>query len=133
MNRLFVFYDRDCGLCARVKAWMETQPQLVPVTFIAYQNPEALRLCPTLPSLDPGREIVALADNGDVYTGGSAWITCLYALEKYRRWSKRLARPALLPLAKRACFLISENRLGISQMLSLKSDTSLATVISGDR
>ena len=132
MNLLYVFYDRECGLCTKVKAWIEVQHQLIPIAFVAYQDLKALKLCPSLPTLDPSREIVVLADTGEVYTGGAAWITCLYALQKYRTWSKRMASPTLLPLAKRACYLISENRLSISQLLSLKSDTSLATAITGD-
>ncbi len=132
MKQLFVFYDQNCGLCSKVKAWVALQPQFIPMTFVAYQNPRALQLCPTLPELDPSREIVILADTGAVYTGGAAWIICLYALHKYRNWSKRMANPALLPLAKRTCHLISENRLNISHLLLLKSDTALANAITTD-
>ena len=111
---------------------MELQCQLISVRFIAYQDPEALEICPTLPQFQPEKEIVVLSDTGEIYTGGAAWITCLFALEKHREWSKRLASPLLLPLAKRACFLVSENRLSISHLLSLKSDQALATTITGD-
>ena len=40
---------------------------------------------------------------------------CLYALKEYREWSQRLASPALLPLARRVCELVSDNRLSISR------------------
>jgi hypothetical protein len=48
---------------------------------------------------------------------------CLWALREYREWSQRLAHPALLPLARRACELVSENRHKISRWLFRSTTT----------
>ena len=42
---------------------------------------------------------------------------CLWALENYRKHAQRLAHPALLPLAKAVCELLSRNRFLLSDAL----------------
>jgi hypothetical protein len=39
-------------------------------------------------------------------------------LLEYRAWSRRLAHPALLPWTRRACELLSENRLRVSRWMN---------------
>ena len=117
---LIVFYDGGCGLCAACRAWLSAQPQWEPLRFVAYQSAEARQLCPRLEEFDPAREIVVMADGGQIYTGGAAWVMCLWALPAYREWAIRLAHPRLLPLAKKFCHLVSENRLRLSQLLRLR-------------
>ena len=50
---------------------------------------------------------------------------CLWALREYREWSQRLASPALLPWARRACELVSANRLSLSAWFKGMTDDEL--------
>ncbi|MEM9478866.1 MAG: DCC1-like thiol-disulfide oxidoreductase family protein [Verrucomicrobiota bacterium] len=117
---LRVFYDAECGLCRACRHWMKDQPKFVEVLFTPYQSGNAERLCSGLHTLHPDRQIVVLADNGAIYQGGSAWVMCLWALRDYRELAGRLATPAFLPFAKKACALVSKNRLRLSSLFRLK-------------
>ena len=48
MNRIYVLYDGDCGLCASVRDWAQQQPQLIPMIFVAANSPQASVLFPSL-------------------------------------------------------------------------------------
>ncbi|MEM0897987.1 MAG: DUF393 domain-containing protein [Verrucomicrobiota bacterium] len=117
---LRVFYDAECGLCRACRDWMKDQAKFVEVLFTPYQSGNAERLCPGLHTLHPDRQIIVLADSGEIYQGGAAWVMCLWALRDYRELASRLATPAFLPLAKKACALVSRNRLRLSGWLGLK-------------
>ena len=60
---------------------------------------------------------MVISDSGEVWQGGSAWVLCLWALREYRELSQQLAHPALLPLARKACEIVSRNRNWISRWL----------------
>ena len=77
-------------------------------------------LWPTL--LLAGDELVVVGDGGEVYRGDAAFIACLWALEPYREWSIRLARPALRKVARKGFELVSRRRHVISEWLGLGSD-----------
>ncbi len=94
--------------------------------FLPYDSEEALRRLPELARMNPGREIVVMSDAGEVWQGAGAWVTCLWVLPGWRAWAKRLASPVLLPVAGNVCHLISQNRLGLSNLLALRSDEELA-------
>jgi predicted DCC family thiol-disulfide oxidoreductase YuxK len=117
MRKLYILYDAECAVCARCLIWLNRQPAFVPLVFIPLQSPEAGRRFPGIEQMRPDKELIAISDAGDVWQGGSAWVMCLWALREYREWSQRLAHPALLPLARRACAVISENRHRISRWL----------------
>ncbi|MCB1228391.1 MAG: DUF393 domain-containing protein [Verrucomicrobiales bacterium] len=125
MNTLTIFYDAHCGLCSRFRAWMQAQPSWVRLEFLPYDSAEARRRCPQLPSLRADEEIVVLADDGSLWQGAGAWITCLWALQDYREWSARLATPALQAVAKSVVHWISSRRLRLSQLLRLSGDDLL--------
>ena len=125
MKRLTVLYDAECALCRRVRVWLARQPAYVPLVFVPLQSPEIARCFPGIEELRPEEEIVVISDAGDVWRGGSAWITVLWALRDYREWSQRLAHPALIPLARRACSLVSENRHAISRWFAQDTATQL--------
>ncbi len=59
-----------------------------------------------------------ISDSGEVWKGDAAWIMVLWALRETREWSLRLASPALRPLARAACHLLSQNRYTISRWLA---------------
>ena len=115
MKTLTVFYDGECGLCHACRQWLSQQAQYLEIRFVAFQSNTAQEILPTLADYQPDRQLVALSDDGGIYLGDDAWIMCFYALVEYREWSQRLASPALRPLAKRLCRLISNNRLALSR------------------
>lgn len=122
ITTLYAFYDGECGLCYACRRWLSTQAQLVSVRFLRYQSEEALRLCPCLPDLHPEREIVVMADTGEIYQGDSAWITLLWATAAWRSAAVDLSSPGLRGMARRVVEAISENRLTLSRWLGMKKE-----------
>ena len=116
MNYLTVFYDGKCDFCCACRQWLSLQPKFLDLRFIAFQSDEAKVIMPTLATFQPDRQLVVLSDQGGVYVGDEAWIMCLYALVDFREWAQRLSSPALRPLAKRLCKLVSQNRLTLSKL-----------------
>ena len=129
MLSLTVLYDARCGLCSNARRWLEGQPQIVPLELLAADSPEARRRYPTLAEAEP-EELVVVSDEGDVYRGPQAWIVCLWALQDYREWSFRFARPALLPLARGIVEWVSTRRHRLSRALGLMSDQEIALAVS---
>ncbi len=115
MKRLYVLYDGECGLCRRLRGWLARQLSYVPLVFYSIQSPELTARFPGIQKFDPTEQLLVVSDEGWLWRGESAWITVLWALREYREWALRLAHPALRPLARRACALVSENRHGISR------------------
>ena len=117
MKRLYILYDSECELCRRSRIWLGRQPAYVPLVFLPLQSPEIGSRFPGLNALHPEKEIVVVSDAGEVWQGGAAWVICLWSLREFREWSLRLAHPALLPLARRLCEVVSANRMKISHWL----------------
>ena len=114
MKRLYVLFDAGCELCVRCRNWLIKQPAFVPLVFIAFRSDETQRRFPGLNVLKPGEQLLVISNEGAVYRGAHAWIMCLWALENYREHAQRLTHPALLPLAKAVCELLSRNRFFLS-------------------
>jgi predicted DCC family thiol-disulfide oxidoreductase YuxK len=130
MKRLTILYDAACGFCISCRHWLEEQPKLLDLDFVAAHSAEAARRFPELEAVKE-EELVVVSDEGGIYRGARGFIMCLYALEEYREWSLRLARPGLLPLARRAFALVSRNRKGLSGLLRLAPDEKVADVLRG--
>ena len=126
MRRLTVLYDASCGFCFRCCEWLERQPQLVALDFVAARSVEAQA---RFPGLRPGAadELVAVSDDGGVYRGERAYILCLYALRDYRAWSYRFAEPSLRPFVRRAFDWLSQNRKDLSKLVGLASRGEVAS------
>ncbi len=130
MDRLYVLYDANCGLCSWAKRWLIRQPTLIELRFIPAGSAIAARLFPGLDRAgEPPDELVVVSDQGAVYRNGSAWIMCLFALEAYRDWANRLAHPLLRPLARQAFELLSSQRSRVSHWLSLASEVEIAETL----
>jgi predicted DCC family thiol-disulfide oxidoreductase YuxK len=112
MTRLTVFYDDRCGLCCAVRDWIAQQRQLLPLTCVAK---------PREASAD---ELVVTADTGEFWSGDTAWLMVLWALDDYRSWSYRLATPALLPSARATFAILSKYRGTLSCAIGLPAQTS---------
>jgi predicted DCC family thiol-disulfide oxidoreductase YuxK len=125
MRSLTALYDARCGFCARCRRWLEAQRKWIAMEFLPAGSVQARAWFPGLAHPDPPEELVVVDDEGGVYRGSDAWILCLYALEDYREWSVRLARPALRPLARVAFEWFSRHRQALSRRLGLVSDEVL--------
>jgi len=100
VTRLTVFYDARCGLCCALREWIGRQRMLIPVEC--------------RPSPRPTDELLVVADTGEAWSDGSAWVMVLWALAEYRHLANRLASPACLPLARRTFALLSKYRGSLS-------------------
>ena len=104
---------------------MLEQAAYLRLEFLPYDSAQALQRCPDLPNLRADQEIVVMGDDGSLWQGAGAWVTCLWALREYREWSLRLASPAMQQIARRVVHWISSNRIGLSHLLRLRSDDDL--------
>lgn len=129
MKTLYILYDQQCALCLRCRNWLGQQEAFVNLHFIPMQSPEATLRFPGIEKMGLGEELLVVSDGGEVYRGGEAWIMCLWALVEYREWSLRLATPLLMPLARRACELISTNRLELSAWLMFREPEAIQQVL----
>jgi predicted DCC family thiol-disulfide oxidoreductase YuxK len=100
--RLTVLYDAACPVCRRFRRWLERQPLLVPVGFVAAGSTEARRLFPGLDQERTLQEVTVVGEDGAVWTAERAWVMCLWATLGHRALAERLARPSGLPLARAA-------------------------------
>ncbi len=126
MKALTIFYDPNCGLCRNFRNWLQQQDAYLPLHFVGFQTEEARSLFPAIATVQADKELVVIADDGCWWQGPAAWLTCLWALKKYREWSFRLATPSLLPIVASLCQKLSQNRLQISQLLRLDNQTLTA-------
>jgi len=81
---LTVLYDEGCGLCRWVRGWLETTPQLVPLTWVPCGSPEARSRFPFLDHDRTREEVTVVADDGRAWTAEGAWIMCLWATAAHR-------------------------------------------------
>jgi len=114
-RELTVLFDPSCTLCRKCCHWMLHQPSFVKLTFVSCVEQEARARYGDLPWL--GDELIVVGDRGEVWVGPAAFLTCLWALERYREWSYRLAGPAFAPLAERFFLMLSDKRRALSTLL----------------
>jgi len=113
-QRLTVLFDPNCALCRRARAWMLGQRAYVELTFLPCTSEAARERYGELPWL--GEELIVVSDDGQVWIGPAAFITCLWALVAYREWSFRLAGP-LSGFAERFFLAVSKNRGALAGLL----------------
>jgi DCC1-like thiol-disulfide oxidoreductase len=106
------------------------QPAYLSLCFIALQSADLAQRFPGIEALTPGEQLLVIADSGEVYRGAAAWIMCLWSLRNYRWHAQKLAAPALLPFARFACELLSENRLFLSRYLLNQDAAGVARYLS---
>lgn len=133
MKTLYVLFDAQCALCRQCRRWLERQPAFLELRFLPLDSEVVPCLFPGIERFQPREQLVVVSDEGAVYQGSHAWIMCLYALREYRTWAQRLSSPALLPWARRACELVSENRLGLSRWFVRLDDAQLGDQFAAHR
>jgi predicted DCC family thiol-disulfide oxidoreductase YuxK len=94
--------------------------------FIPLQAADLNQRFPGIEQFNPAEQLLVISDEGAVYRGASAWVMCLWALKAYRSVALRLAEPILLPFARIACELLSENRYLISRLVFRQDSQTLA-------
>ncbi len=126
MKKLYVLYDAACGFCGECRRWFERQPKFIELEFVPQQWARLNHQFDDVKLGTTPEELVVVSDDGAVYRDTSAYLICLYALAEYRELSTRLARPALLPLARQAFHAVSSNRQTFSRWFRLASDEELS-------
>jgi predicted DCC family thiol-disulfide oxidoreductase YuxK len=119
MKWLAVIYDDHCGLCSRLRGWLERQPAFVPLRLVPLYGSELSLRFPGIGAFRPDDKLVVVSDAGGVWRGDSAWIMVLWALREGRELALRLSSPALRPLARGIVQAVSGNRLRLSRWLGL--------------
>lgn len=110
LQRVTVLYDARCNLCRSARAWLERQPQLVPLEFVPAASVAARE---RFPFLDPEltlEDLTVVGDGGEVWVGAKAWVVCLLALDGKRGLANRLSSPALMPKARAVVSFVSRHR-----------------------
>lgn len=123
MRTLCVLYDGTCGFCVSCAWWLRAQRTLVGLECLQAGSEEAARRFPELCRPAGREELVVVDDEGGVYRDTHAWLMVLWALEDYRDWALRLSRPSLMPLARNAFELLSNNRRRLSSWLRLEDES----------
>ena len=114
MKGLVVLFDSGCPMCSRFRSWLVEQPHLVPVTAVPAGSAEARRLLPHLDHAASLREITVVADTGAVWTGASAWVTCLWATVEHHDLATRLSTPLGLPVARAMAYAAAGLRASLT-------------------
>lgn len=114
MNRLVVLYDAGCPMCSRFRSWLVEQQHLVPVVAIPAGSNAARELLPELDHAATLREITVVADTGAMWTGASAWVTCLWATVEHRDLALRLSTPLGLPVARAMAYAAAGLRASLT-------------------
>ena len=110
MQELTVLYDDRCLPCRRARDWLERQPQLVRLKFVAAGSEEARFRFPALRHELTLDRLTAIGDGGEVYTDAKAWLMCLWALSEYRSAAHRLSSPKRMHRAERFVAWVSAHR-----------------------
>jgi predicted DCC family thiol-disulfide oxidoreductase YuxK len=124
MKWLAVIYDDHCGLCSRLRKWLERRPVYVPLRLVPLHAPSLALRFPGIGAFEPGEQLVVVSDEGVVWRGDKAWIMVLWALREGREMAARLASPALRPLARKLVRAVSENRLRLSGWLGIRPEVT---------
>lgn len=100
ISSLTVLADPLCPLCRRVSQWLSQQPQLVPLEVVPVASAQARQRFPHLDHEQTLRTITVVADTGEYWQEGAAYVMCLWALADYRHHALRLTGPAGFAAAK---------------------------------
>lgn len=123
MKWLHVLYDDHCGICSRLRAWLEKQHTFVPLRLVPLHAPDLPQRFPGVAAFKPEEKLVVIADDGSLWRGDSAWLMLLWTLESGRELSYKMASPALRPLAQRVVTAVSLNRIKLSRWFGLSGDS----------
>ncbi len=115
-QRLTVLYDETCALCRRARDWLLGEPTYIELELLAAGSPAARERYGPLEW--KGKELVAVAEDGRVWIGPSAFLIAMWSTRRWRAWSYRLSSPVFAPLAERFFKLVSAKRKQLGALLS---------------
>jgi predicted DCC family thiol-disulfide oxidoreductase YuxK len=126
MKKLTVLYDGECGLCGRARAHFLKEVTYLELEFLDLHDPSVETRFPGIHRLEPEKQLVVIADSGEIYWGADAWIMVLYATRKYRALSLRLgSNAAMKSMAREFCEFVSGNRKGLSQVMGIEPERKI--------
>ena len=126
IQNIEVYYDGRCGMCCTFHEWVNKQPRAFTVRFVPYQSPRAEEWFPGVNALEPEREMIVRADNGELYRAARGWVLCLLSCANYQGVARRLASPVLLPFAEKVCHALAARRHKLSKVFFRKKDLEVA-------
>jgi predicted DCC family thiol-disulfide oxidoreductase YuxK len=132
MKRMYVLYDGACGVCCRAVARLAWEPAYIPLRFAPAGSMAAQTKFAEALIGESGRQVVVVADTGEVYRGAAAWIMVLYALKRWRPLAMRLATPTWRPWVERAVDFIGRNRHRMSDMFGCDPHAGILDTIRAD-
>ena len=112
VRRLTVLYDAQCPLCRWVRGWLEGSPQQVPLEWVPCGSDEARARFGWLDEQRTREEVTVVSDTGAVWTGGDAWIACLWATKAHRGLANKLAQPSWRPHARSVALSVARRMQG---------------------
>jgi predicted DCC family thiol-disulfide oxidoreductase YuxK len=118
--RITVLYDERCTFCLRCRDWLADQPCLVEVELLPAGSATARERYGAVPWL--GRELVVADDEGHVWVGPAAFVTCLWATARHRWLAYVLSRPRVSNHTASLFMLVSRRRGRWSRWLAGKDE-----------
>ena len=107
---LTVLYDERCPLCRRLKAWLSSQPALVPIEFVPADSQEARTRYPHLDHERTVAELTVVATNGAVYVAERAWLACAWTLPRWQPVAEHLGSRSSRLVVKIAARVVDRHR-----------------------
>ncbi len=132
MKRMYVLYDGACGVCCRAVARLAWEPSYIQLRFAPAGSMVAQTKFAEALAGDTGRQVVVVADTGEVYRGASAWIMVLYALKRWRPLAMRLATPTWRPWVERAIDFIGRHRHQMSGFFGIDPHRAILNSVRAD-
>ena len=132
MKRMYVLYDGACGVCCRAVARLAWEPSYIQLRFAPAGSAMAQTKFAEALAGELGRQVVVVADTGEVYRGASAWIMVLYALKRWRPLAMRLATPTWRPWVERAIDFIGRHRHQMSGLFACDPHGSILQSVRAD-
>jgi len=129
MKKFHVLYDAQDDFALRCYGWLMAQPTVWPLEFVPFQAPELVARFNAIDDFRSRGPLLVVSDEGGVYSGPSAFIICLYVLERYQDWAFRLSAPALLPLAGNAFDLLAKSGRQFSRAMAKLDDPKLVWLL----
>ncbi len=117
MEQLTVLYDPRCTLCRSARDFLTQEESYVPIVLVAAGSETARQRFPGLDHAGTLATLTVIDDLGNVWKDDAAFVTCLWALRRYREWSLRLATPAFRPHIRTFFHWFSENRHRLSSFV----------------
>lgn len=128
MKKLTVLYDDNCGMCSGFRKFFSAEPVYLELEFVGLNHPTVTSRFPWIGHFQPEKELVVVADTGEIYQGADAWIMVLYASRRFREVSANLSAPGMKGKAKAFCEFVSANRHGMSRFLGMKGDQEMCVL-----